>query len=100
MSVLQSVSWEQGCILPALPERELLLVLAELRLWALSCGRSAAAKHREPELPEHSSPAELPALNICNSKYEIFVSHFFFPQHVKKEALLIDFSAIFLWHMP
>lgn len=58
---------------------------------------SSSAQHREPE---HSSPAELPALNICNSKYEIFVSRFFFPQHVKKEALLIDFSAIFLWHMP
>lgn len=61
---------------------------------------SSSAKHREPELPEHSSPEELPALNICNSKYEIFVSHPFFSQHVKKEALLIDFSAIFLWHMP
>lgn len=42
---------------------------------------SSSAKHREPE---PSSPAELPALNICNSKYEIFVSCFFFPSMLRR----------------
>lgn len=71
--------------------------------WGSGLWAAAGALQQSTESPSCLSTARLQSCllwtyAILNMKYLCLT--FFFPQHVKKEALLIDFSAIFLWHMP
>lgn len=81
--------------------------LCVLRLWARGWTAAAALQQLCKAQGEQSCLSTARMKNcllwtyaILNMKYLRLAFFFFFLQHVKKEALLIDFSAIFLWHMP
>lgn len=101
VSIQQSLSWEQGCAL-------LLLLRGVSPLCWLSVpglrARGSTAAAAAPQSTGSRGRLQsclLWTYAILNMKYLCLAFFFFFfSQHVKEEALLIDFSAIFLWHMP